>query len=224
MLVQSMRIERALPGSGAGAPTLEVRDEVLDAVTLAFVHMAGAFDAIAIVNGLLAGLEDHRGMGWQKKEFRKRLRPTVAAAVELMEPDAPGGRLLRAVLDLRNTIHRRMPDPGTTGRNDGDPALREMVLMLERRSHGEIFDAFESVGWLQYVGMQQAGDFLLLRPTTTVALMITDGIPILNSLLAMTPVDEGSWPELDPEKSLYPMQLRRYAANYLRLSHLLPAT
>lgn len=220
VLMQRIRIEQLLPGSGAGAPGLDVSDEVLDCVTLAFVHMAGAFDAVAIINGLLAGLTDYRDMGWQKKVFRQKLRPTNPAAADLMEPSADGGRLLRAVLDFRNTIHRRMPDPATIGREGGDPQLRQMALLLDRRSHEEIFDAFAAKGWLNFVGMRQHGDHLWLQPTTTMSLMLTDGIYILNSLLALTPRDPGSDIEPDPDKSLYPTQLRRYAVEYLHLSHL----
>lgn len=223
MLMQRVRIEQALSGSGAGEPTLEVSDELLDCVTLAFVHMAGAFDVVAIVNGLLAGFDDYRAMGWQKKEFRNKLRPINSDVVDLMEPEATGGRLLRAVLDLRNTIHRRMPDTATTGREGGDPQLREMEMMLEHRSHAEIFDAFEAVGWLKYVGIQRHGNFLFLRPATTVGMLIGDGIPILNSLLELTPRDPAHQIDLDPEDSLYPAQLLRYAAEYLRVAHLVPS-
>ena len=61
ILIQRIQIEKiSLPGG----PSHEIRDELLDAVTLAFVHMVGVFDAIALVNGLLAGHTNYRDMGW----------------------------------------------------------------------------------------------------------------------------------------------------------------
>lgn len=222
ILVQRIHIATILPGSGAGPPTIEVSDEVLDAVTLAYVHMAVVFDALAIVNGLLADMSDYRQMGWQKSKFREELRPHAANAVELVSPGTAGDRLLRAVLSFRNTIHKRMPDPATTGRAGGDPQLREMRLHLERRSHGEIFDAFEEVGWTKFVGVQLVGDHLLLRPESALGLMLNDGVPILNQLLHATPIDAliASPMAMDPDRSFYPSQLREYAVKYLGLQHL----
>src|SRR5690625_2505577 len=92
-------------------PCLEKQDDLLDAVTLSFIHMAGVFDVLAIINGLLAGETRYENMGWQKARFRKLLRNKTPESIALMEPTAQGGRFLRAVLDLRNTIHHRMPDP-----------------------------------------------------------------------------------------------------------------
>ncbi|MEE6295340.1 hypothetical protein [Georgenia wangjunii] len=222
ILVQRIHIELILPGTGTGPPTIEVSDEVLDAVTLAYVHMAGVFDALAIVNGLLAGMSNYREMGWQKSPYRRKLRPYAPDAVELMEPEVAGGKLLRAVLSLRNTIHKRMPDPATTGRAGGDPQLREMSLHLERRSHSEILDAFRDVGWTKSVGVKLVGDHLFLRPESALGLMLADGVPVLNQLLHATPVEALATSPLvlDPDRSLYPSQLRAYAIEYLGLRHL----
>lgn len=223
IVVQHIRIESILPGTGAGPPTIEVSDEVLDAVTLAYVHMVGAFDALALVNGLLAGMSDYREMGWQKSKFRKELRTYASDAVELMDPDVAGGRFLRAVLSFRNTIHKRMPDPATTGRYGGDPQLREMRLHLERRSHGDILEAFRDVGWTKFVGVRLVGDHLFLRPESALGLMLTDGVPVVNQLLRATPVESLAMSPLtlDPNRSLYPSQLRAYALEYLGLRHLI---
>lgn len=220
VLIQRITIANLL--SRSRAPDLETQDDILDAVTLAYIHMAGAFDAVAIANGLLAGQEKFTDMGWQKSAFRKAVRQTAPEAVALMEPHAEGGKLLRAVLDFRNTIHRRMPDPAASGGADGDPALHEMTLVLERRSHGEILEAFQAIGWTRYVGVRLLGNRLLLRPETAVGLMLTDGIPVVNSLLDMTPVDllKTSPFDLDPDNSMHPTQLRNYAADYITLTHL----
>lgn len=222
ILMQRARIETILPGSGAGPPSIEVSDEVLDAVTLAYVHMAGVFDALAIVNGLLAGLTNYREMGWQKRQFRRDVRRHAPKAVELMAPEGAGGEVLGAVLSFRNTIHKRMPDPVEIGRAGGDPQLREMRLHLERHSHGDIFTAFQDAGWTKYVGVQLAGDHLFVRPESLTGCMLNDGVPVLNQLSDATPVeDAGGRPlSLNPERSLYPSQLRAYAIEYLGLRHL----
>lgn len=222
ILVQRIRIESILPGSGSGVPSVEVSDEVLDAVTLAFVHMAGVFDALAITNGLLAGRTEYREMGWQKTKFRNDLRQYAPDAVALMSPEVAGGKLLRAVLDFRNTIHRQMPDVSFNGRAGGDPQLRELMFLLERRSHGNIFAAFEDARWTRFVGVELVGDLLFLSPATIMLLMLNDGVPVLNRLLSATPVDTlaTSPPTLNPNGSLYPSQLRTYAVEYLGLEHL----
>lgn len=223
IFVQHIHIRRILPGSGAGAPSIEISDEVLDSVTLAYVHMAGVFDALALVNGLMAGMSNYREMGWQKSKFRRELMVHAPEAVELMRPNVRGGQFLAAVLSFRNTIHKRMPDPATIGRSGGDPQLRELRFRLERRSHGEILEAFEKAGWTKYVGAQLMGDDLYLRPENALGLMLNDGVPILNQLLYATPVDVLATPPLalDPDHSLYPSQLRTYALHYLGLRHLI---
>lgn len=222
ILVQRMHIQSILPGPGAGVASIEISDEVVDSITLAYVHMAGAFDALAIVNGLLAGLTDYRDMGWQKSGFRSAVRRHAPDAVALMVPEVADGKYLRAVLNFRNTIHKRMPDPANTGRADGDPQLRETRLLLERRSHGDIFEAFQAAGWTDFVGVELVGDYLLLRPKTIMDLMLSNGVRALNQLLDATPVETSSTSPLavDPDRSLYPTQLRAYAVEYLGLQHL----
>lgn len=220
ILIQRAQIEKL---SAYGEPSLDVQDDLLDAVTLAFVHMVGVFDAIAIINGLLAGQGSYQSMGWQKKDFRKEMRQAAPEAMALMESNADGGKYLNAILHFRNTIHRRMPDAATSGRAGGDPALRHATLLLERRSHGDILNAFKAIGWTKITGVNLISDsFLSLRPATLVLLLLNDGIPLLNRLMDETPI-AGLGPSrlsLDPDEGLFPIQLREYAVGYLGLSHL----
>lgn len=223
ILIQRIRIERL---SGQGDPSVEIQDEILDAITLAFVHMVGVFDAIALVNGLLDGQTNYSHMGWQKRNFRGKLRQAVPEAVALMEPQADGGRFLRAVMDFRNTIHRRMPDPASSGRAGGNSTLRYATILLERRSHGEILDSFQAAGWTNSFGVDLAGDsYLILRPEAVVSLMLNDGIPLINKLMNVTPIETLCTHRiaLDPDKTLYPPQLKEYAVEYLGLTHLTEA-
>lgn len=202
---------------------LEAQDDLLDAMTLAFVHMVGVFDAIAIANGLLAGQTEYRQMGWQKRGFQKIMRRRSPKAMALLEPRTDGGKFLTAILSFRNTIHRRMPDPTAVGLENGDPALRHAGLILERRSHGEILDAFEAVGWTKFVGVELIGsDYLLLNPKTVMRLMLHDGIPLINSVVYATHAEElGARPRMiDYDNTLYPRQLQEYAVKYLRLKYL----
>lgn len=220
ILIQRIRIEELSEG---GDPSLEVQDALLEAVTLAFVHMVGVFDALAIVNGLLAGQTRYQEMGWQKKEFRKAMRQAAPDAMSLIEPNTEGGKYLEAVLHFRNTIHRRMPDPATSGRADDDPSLRGAVLLLERRSHGEIVDAFKAVGWTTFAGVKLVGDSLLfLRPTTVVGLLLNGGIPLVNRLMDATPAERLGTRrfDMDPDRTLFPSQLKQYAVEYFGISHL----
>lgn len=223
ILIQRIQIEKI---SGHGDPSLEIQDELLDATTLAFVHMVGVFDAIALINGLLTGQAIYPDMGWQKKDFCKVMRKEAPGVMALMESQVAGGKFRRAVMDFRNTIHRRMPDPAISGRAGGDPALRETRMLLERRSHGEILDAFQAVGWTKYAGVDLAGDSLLsLKPATVVGLMLNEGIPLINKLMDATPIEKlgARCRAGDPDKTLYPTQLKEYAVEYLGLTHLTEA-
>lgn len=220
ILIQRIQIEKI---SAPGAQPFEIQDQLLDAVTVAFVHMVGVFDAIALVNGLLAGQTKYRDMGWQKDTFRGKIGLVAPEAVALMEKQANGGKFLRAVMDFRNTIHRRMPDPATSGRFGGDPALQRTTILLECRSHAEILESFQAVGWTKYVGVDLHGDsFLSLRPDTVLRLMLNDGIPLINKLMDVTPIERLSTRRraLDPDKTLFPTQLKEYAVEYLGLKHL----
>lgn len=222
MIIQRTRIIRL---TDAGDLNLEAQDDLLEAVTLAFVHMAGALDALAIINGLLAGEKHYSLMGWQKPRFRDAIREHSGAAVEIFDPGTAGAKYLHAVLNFRNTIHRLMPNTGTSGPANGDPAHRRAVLTLGWQGHREIFTSFEAVGWTHDVGIERIGhDFLMLRPATLISKLLNDGIPILNAVMEATP-GQRLGPRVnatDPDLGLYPHQLRDYAVHYLHLTHLRP--
>jgi hypothetical protein len=222
ILIQHIRIEK---NSGHGGPSLEIQDEILEAMTLTFVHMVGVFDALAIVNGILTGQTKYKEMGWQRKDFCREMRKEAPGVMALLESQVAGGKFLRAVMDFRNTIHRRMPDPATSGRSGGDPALHSERILLERRSHDEILDSFQVVGWTKHAGVDLAGDSLLLRPETVVRLVLNDGIPLINRLMDATPIERlgARRRAADPDKTLYPTQLKEYAVEYLGLTHLTEA-
>lgn len=219
IVIQRARVRRL---TDTGELSLETQDELLEAVTLSFLHMAGAFDALAIIHGLLAGERDYSKMGWQKQPFRDLVRG-LSPSASLFDRNTPGDRYLQAVLSLRNTVHRLMPDTGTAGRHDGDPAHWRAVLALERQSHPEIFKAFVNAGWTRFVGIELAGaDYLYLRPETLLNLLLNDGVPFLNALISAVPRESLEVPEfvLDPDLGLYPRKMRDYATGYFGLKHL----
>ncbi|WP_294179804.1 hypothetical protein [uncultured Schumannella sp.] len=219
ILVQRTRV---LHLSETGSPNLETQDELLEATTLAFIHMAGAFDALAIINGLLCGQTQFNRMAWQMTDFQKVMREHSPVAMSLLEPNAAGGRYLAAVLAFRNTVHRRMPDTGTFGQADGDPALPHAVLTLDKQSHDAIFTTFEKAGWTRFVGIELVGEYLWVRPSTLVGLLLNDGIPLLNAVADVTQAESLGQRHysLDPDAGLYPRQMRDYAVSYLGLGHL----
>lgn len=217
ILIQRTRVLRL---TDDGDLNLRNQDELLEAVTLSFVHMVGAFDALAIINGCLAGMSRYPSMGWQKPAFRKAIQEHSSAA-QLFEPGTIGNRYLGAVLSFRNTIHRRMPDTGTSGPAGADLAHRHAVLTLESQSHQEIITSFEAADWTRYMGVERAGgSCLVLRPDTLIGLLINDGIPLLNAVMDATPV-ESLGPRryvLDPNDGLYPQPMRDYALRYLGIT------
>lgn len=222
VIVQSNRVARLAEGSDF---TLERLDELLEATTLAFVQMVGAFDALAVVNGLLSGQTRYPEMAWQRERFRDSVRLIAPGAAVLMDDRTPGDLYFRAVRAFRNTIHRRMPDVGTSSRDGGDPAHTKAVLTLESNGHQEIIETFTEAGWTTFVGIELvAPDYLFLQPSTALGRLTNDGVPLLNALLAATPVDRlgPARPTLNPDSTLYPLQMQRYAVGYLRLTHLLP--
>jgi hypothetical protein len=224
IIIQRARVRRLDDG---GELSLETQDELLEAVTLSVLHMAGALDALAIIHGLLAGESKYSKMGWQKEQFRGRVRSLSPAAASLFDRNSPGDRYLQAVLSLRNTVHRLMPDTGTAGRHDGDPAHGRAVLALERQSHPEIFEAFTKAGWTRFVGIELAGtDYLYLRPDTLVNLLLNDGVPLLAALINAVPTEPLDAPRsaLDPDRGLYPREMRDYAVDYFGLRHLVAAS
>lgn len=222
VIVQRTRVEQLSEGSEF---SLEQLDELLEATTLAFVQMVGAFDAIALINGLLAGQTRYSDMLWQRSKFRDAIRSVGPAAASLMDEGTPGDLYFSAIRAFRNTIHRRMPDVGTSVPAGGDPAHTKAILTLESNGHQAIVDSFIAAGWTKFVGIELAGtDFLFLRPGTAVSLLMNDGVSLLNALLASTPVDrlDSALVMLDPDATLYPRQMQRYAVEYLHLAHLLP--
>lgn len=203
--------------------TIEAQDDLLEATTIAFIHMAGALDALAIINGHLSNVTHYPSMGWQKKTFLDAIQGRSGSAAKLFRSGSAGNRFLHAVLQFRNTIHRRMPDTGTVGPAEGDPAHTRAILALESSGHQEILTSFEAVGWTGYVGIELiGGNFLTIQPATLIGLLMNDGIPLLNAVMDATPVeqlgDRRSIPA--PDATLYPNQLRTYATRHLGLAHL----
>ncbi|SNU01063.1 hypothetical protein SAMN06298212_10665 [Ruaniaceae bacterium KH17] len=205
--------------------TTEGLDELLELTTLAFVQMVGAFDTLAVINGLLNGQSRYPEMAWQRASFRDAIRHTAPIAAELMDDGSSGAAYFRAIRAFRNTIHRRMPDIGTSG-GYREPSSTEAILLLSENGHQEIIDAFREVGWTDFVGIDLVGDdWLFFRPHTVVGLLLSDGVPLLNQLLASTPV-AALGPQrdgLEPNDSLWPLRMQEYAIEYLHLAHLLPA-
>ncbi|WP_294179973.1 hypothetical protein [uncultured Schumannella sp.] len=200
-------------------------DELLDATTLTYIQMVGAFDAIAIVNGLLNGQTSYPAMAWQRRDFRDSVRLIAPRAVELMDDGTPGDLYFQAIRAFRNTIHRRMPDVGTSAPRQGDPVHTKVILGLESNGHREIIDTFTAAGWTKFVGIDLAGpDWLFLRPGTAVSLLKAEGMPLLNELLAATPADRLGHARIAPDHdaTLYPRQMQDYALGYLHLRHLVP--
>lgn len=222
VIVQRSRISRLTENADSELVRL---DELLEATTLAFIHMVGAFDTVAIVNGLLSSQTRYPDLAWQRSQFRDAIRPVTPAAAELMDDGSPGDLYFQAIRAFRNTIHRRMPDVGNSTRDGGDPAHTKAMLTLESDGHREIIDRFAAVGWTKVVGIELAGSHcLLLRPGAAVGLMVNDGVPLLNALLAATPADLLGPVKftIDPDATLCPIRMQRYAAVYLHLAHLLP--
>lgn len=222
VIVQSTRIARLMEDNDF---RLERLDELLESMTLAFIHMVGAFDAIAIVNGLLSGQTRYPDFAWQRPQFRNAIRTVAPAAAALMDDSTAGDLYFRAIRAFRNTIHRRMPDVGTSVRDGGDPAHAKAILALESNGHQEIIETFTRAGWTKYVGIDLAEPgYLFLRPGTAVGLLMNDGIPLLNALLAATPADILGPVQfaLDTDATLYSLRMQQYAVEYLHLTHLLP--
>lgn len=222
VIVQSTRVARLTENSDF---TLERLDELLESTTLAFIQMVGAFDALAIVNGLLSDQTMYPGMAWQRERFRDSVRPVAPGAAALMDAGTPGDLYFNAIRAFRNTIHRRMPDVGTSLHDGGDPAHTKAILTLESNGHQEIIDRFTEAGWTKFAGIELAGPgYLFLQPGTALGLLKQDGIPLLNALLAATPADRLGPVQstLDADATLYPLQMQRYAVEYLHLTHLRP--
>jgi hypothetical protein len=220
VIVQQTRISRLTENADF---ELERLDELLEATTLAFIHMVGAFDTVAIVNGLLSGQTRYPDLAWQRPQYRAAIRQVASAAVALMDDGTPGDHYFQAIRAFRNTIHRRMPDVGTSGRGGGDPAHTQAILTLESNGHQKIIDTFTAAGWTKFVGIELVGsNYLFLRPGTAVGLLMIDGVPLLNALLAATPADMLGLVKVvhDPDATLYPQKMRQYALEYLHLAHL----
>lgn len=65
-------------------------DELLEATTLTYIQKVGAFDTIAIINGILSGQTSYPAMAWQHGHFRDSVRLVVPRAAELMDDGTPG--------------------------------------------------------------------------------------------------------------------------------------
>lgn len=219
LIVQLARVSKL---SSLNRPTEEQLEDLVEMTTLAFVHTVGAFDSLAILNGRLAGMEQYRDMGWQKRQYRKRLRSFAPEAVSLMDEGSHGFRYYRAVLSYRNLVHRQMPDIGTRVDRNASSTLRPMIL-LESGRHDEVMASFASDEWTKIAGIDQIGPrFLFLNPELTVRRLVTGGMPLLNRLLSATPFPSSHGAALDPDDSLLPTKMQRFAVERFGLTDVCP--
>lgn len=205
-------------------PSIDDLDDLRDVVTLSFVHLMGAFDILAIVADGVVGLNSPlRDVGWQKRGFRERVRPKAPELVALVDADSEGKKTLDVVFSIRNTIHRRMPDGGSLGRYEGDPSLRHAILHFEREFHEEVLDAINAAGWAAYVGITKVGaDMLIIRPDTLLLMALNRCVVLFNTIMDKTPVERlgPQTNRMPPEKSQFPMSMRRYAVKRYGVEHL----
>ncbi len=222
VIVQDIRATNLMTNSDF---RLEQLDDLLEVTTLAFIQMAGAFDALAIANGLLCGLKKYPNMLWQRENFRDSIRSSAPVAASLLDGGTPGDIYFQAVRAFRNTVHRTMPNVGTSGPYNGDPSHGKAILTFESNAYEEIIKTFKAAGWINSNGIELIGkDYLHLRPETAIRVLLRDGIALLNKLLTATPVELLGPVRLDadPNRTLYPVRMQEYAVSYFRLSHLLP--
>ena len=206
-------------------PSIDDQDDLREVVTLGVVHLMGVFDVLAIVASDVAGLERKLStIGWQRKDFRKALRDSVSNdLVDLIAPDSDGGNTFAVVKEIRDTIHRRMPDTASSHRDGGDPAAVHATLLFERDFHEEIIDALSEADWFRYEGIERAGkDMAFARPDTLLNLVFSRSVQLFNDLMGATPVEKlgPARAALPPERSLFPISMRRYAVERYRVGHL----
>jgi hypothetical protein len=178
--------------------------------------------------GYWRGLTNYHDMAWQYPRFRDSIRHVAPESAALMDKGSSGDSYFAALRAFRNTIHRRLPDIGTSVQAQGDPADAKAIFTLESNGHQDIIDAFTAAGWTKLVGIEVVGpgDLMLLQPRTALRLFAQDGVPLLNALFRATPVHSLGPVQitLDVDATLYPLQMQRYAVDYLQLAHLLPRT
>lgn len=215
---------RIMKSDSAENLSLDTQDQLLESAVLAFVHMVGALEAVAVINGRLAGIEDSSRMGWQKESFRRSLREKASGAPSISKVYATSATYYKAVLEFRNTIHQTMPQTLIQSKYHTDPAFSHVRIELDGVIHKRAVEAFQSAGWLELpkVG-RDAGRNLLLRPESLVSKMLLQGYPVLDSLLEATCTDWGLPRHVrrDPAKTLYPQEAREYALKYFRLGSVL---
>lgn len=225
ILVQNTRVVKIVENGNLPQTLL---DELVESTTLAFVHMVGAFDGLAIINGLLAGETDYWKFAWQKERFRDLVRVKAPEAAALMDEGTPGDLYFKAVRAFRNSIHNRMPDIGYTRAVRDDDDFVGAVLTLDSRGHQKIIDEFIAAGWTSFQGVTvidtKESRFLSIRPEAVLNHLMNEGVPLLNQLLAATPIELLGDPRFkaDADGEPYPTQMQQYAVQYLRLTHLLP--
>jgi|GEM_PF-4128479 len=219
---------RAMMLVGNGELRLEMLDDLLEHAILASVYLVSIFDELAIINGLInkpnSSSSELIQMAWQNEKFRNTIRQTAPEVTALMGVSTPGSLYFAAIRSLRNTIHRQIPDVGTSGRSGGDPAHIKPSIILEGWSHPKIIDLFAKVGWTTFVGIELVGrEYLFVNPCTLINIMINDGVVLINQLIDATPVEKlgAKLYCLDDDEGLCPRQLQEYAVRYLQLSHLL---
>lgn len=238
VLLQQERMRRIT----SHVPTVEESDELLDILTLVFVHLMGAFDALALVAAEVIGIEvEERNIAWQSQRFFNPLAAKAPTLAALFAPQSEGARSLAAIRTVRNTIHKQMPNPAQVHRDGGDPAHDHTSILFERGAHDEVLKALDAAGWSRFIfkagvhpeslreakridiaGVTRTADILAIRPDNLFSTGLSDGVPLLNAIMAATPVETLGEPIAlrDPGRTLYPLTLRRYAVDKYRLTHL----
>jgi len=221
-------------------------EELLDLLILGFIHMVGVFDALAFLAAKAVRIElSEPQIGWQKRPNLSQLEKKCPPLYALVGPGTAGSRTFGAICAVRNTIHLQMPNPALSTRHNSDPAHDHAVVIFESGAHDKLLEALDAAGWSRFIfdpekhpesfrdaehvemgGVTRVSNMLFMRPETLLLKCLNDGVPLVNALMAATPVETFGTPTPATKRVdtlypiSYPISLQRYAVDRVGLKHL----
>ena len=165
-------------------------DEAVTSLDYVLIDLAGAFDAAARVAHRVLELPGSEYLAqWRgRRSWSKALGTACPDLAALVAPQSSGGDLLEILACLRNTVHGAGLQPtrfhGSTRRQD------KVAIALPHADAEKIKAILKRRGWEVGIGLNEfSEDRTYVSPEDLGLHLIREAVPLLNRLMAGTPVE-----------------------------------
>lgn len=190
-----LRVDRALQARDTALRALnrpqdnDAAEDVLANLDAVLLGLMAALDVTARVTHHVLNIDGSpRAAGWQRDRWLQRVKHHTPALAELVAADAPGGRTLFVLRELRNSIHEAAMDQlavlKSTRRRE------ETLVGLPRSAADELLGAMDALGGRTTWGVRElVPGRVHADPGMLLNRLLAGSVNLINQIMLLTPVE-----------------------------------